>query len=143
MRFSVAFGTLLTLFTLAACETANTTTNMKDFHPTVMVQRDASYRLTETERQQIRRGFDMEALERLLSHVRPEQRDSLLAAFRIPRSGEAFQELWYLGDPGLQEILEEVWAPVWEHRTVEEIEADETDRPGKRLAIARRQRGHS
>jgi hypothetical protein len=101
------------------------------------VERDPSFRLTDDERQQMRRFFDLDALERLLAHLPPDGREEVLRCFRIPLNNQTY-ELWYIGDPELQEMLEEVWAPMWERRTAEEIEADDTDRPGKRLALARR-----
>jgi len=102
------------------------------------VERDPDFRLMEAERQRLRRRFDHDALERLLAHVSPEHREGILECFRI--EGNEVRELWYIGDPELQSILDEVWAPLWMGRTVEEIEADETERPGKRLAIERKRR---
>ncbi len=105
--------------------------------PLTKVERDPEFRLAEAERQRLRRRFDHDALEKLLAHVPPERREGILECFRIPEGNEV-QELWYIGDPELQAILEEVWAPMWAGRTVAEIEADETERPGKRLAIDRK-----
>jgi hypothetical protein len=107
--------------------------------PLTKVERDPEFRLTESERQRLRRRFDHDALERLLAQVPPEQREGILECFRIPEGNEV-RELWYIGDPDLQSILDEVWAPLWMGRTVEEIEADETERPGKRLAVERKHR---
>jgi hypothetical protein len=107
--------------------------------PLTKVERDPDFRLTEGERQRLRRRFDHDALERLLAHVPPERREGILECFRIPEGNEV-RELWFIGAPELQSILDEVWAPIWMGRTVEEIEADETERPGKRLAIERKRR---
>jgi hypothetical protein len=106
--------------------------------PLEKVERDPNFRLTDADRQQLRRFFDLDALERLLSHVPSERRPEILQAFQIPTDNEV-RELWYLGDPELQEMLEEVWAPFWQRMPLESVEADDSDRPGKRLAIARRQ----
>jgi hypothetical protein len=105
--------------------------------PLVKLERDPTYRLPDAERQRIRRRFDLDALERLLAHVAPEHREELQECFRIP-DGNEVRELWHVGDPELQEMLEEVWAPTWDRVPLEAIEADRTPRPGKRLALARR-----
>lgn len=124
---------------LAACETANLAAGGPDpqYTPLVLVRRDAGFRLTELQRRQVRPGFDLDALERLLAHVPAEHRDSLFLAFRAPRGNEV-RELWYLGDPALQELLEQVWAPQWDRVPLAVIEADQSERPGKRVAIERR-----
>jgi hypothetical protein len=122
----------------SACETANIAAGVEPQHtPTTYVKADDGFRLTQAQRQEVRPGFDVEALERFLGHVPPELRDTLFVAFRMPRGNEV-QELWYVGDPALQELLEEVWAPKWDRVPLAEIEADRTERPGKRLAIQRR-----
>jgi hypothetical protein len=105
--------------------------------PLEKVERDPNFRLTETDRQQLRRFFDLDALERLLSHVPPEHRPEIIQAFQLPTNNEV-RELWYLGDPELQEMLEEVWAPFWQRMPLDAVKADDSERPGKRLAIARR-----
>jgi hypothetical protein len=130
---------LIAALTLTACETANMAAGGVDpnYTPLVMVRRDAGFRLTEVQRQQVRPGFDLDALERLLAHVPAERRDSLFVAFSAPQGNEV-RELWYLGDPALQELLEQVWAPVWDRVPLSVIEADKSERPGKRLAIERR-----
>lgn len=134
-------GAMLFSFTLAAsaCETFNRSPIMTDpdFKPLAMVRRDHEFRLSEGERRRVRPGYDVEALERLLSHVQADRREEILECFRIPTDNVTHQ-LVYLGDPGLQELLEEVWAPYWERASTEDILADTSDRPGKRIALERR-----
>lgn len=123
----------------AGCETVNYATGPADPRATTlhMVPTDSTFHLTEAQRNDVRWGFDVDALERLLAHVPPQYRDNLFQAFRIPEGNEV-RELWYIGDPGLQEMLEEVWAPAWERVPVAKIDADTSGRPGKRIAAARR-----
>jgi hypothetical protein len=133
--YTAAFALVLAT---TACETANIAAGVEPQHtPTTYVKANDGWRLTQAQRQEVRPGFDVEALERFLGHVTPELRDSLFVAFTMPRGNEV-QELWYVGDPALQELLEEVWAPKWDRVPLTEIEADRTERPGKRLAIQRR-----
>lgn len=101
---------------------------------------DASYRLPAHERARVRPGFDVDALERLLGMVAPERRAEILESFQPPRLGEDFVELTYIGDADLQAVLEEVWATYWDRFTLAEIDADDSRRPGKERAKARRQR---
>jgi hypothetical protein len=105
--------------------------------PLQKVERDPAFRLTDADRERMRRFFDLDALERLLSHVPPERRPEILESFQIPQSNEV-RELWFIDDPELQEMLEEVWAPFWMRMPLETVEMDDSERPGKRLAIARR-----
>jgi hypothetical protein len=143
MRPLLSLGLVCTLLSLAtACETFNRTPIMTDpdFKPLTMVARDRGFRLSEQERRQIRPGYDVDALERLLAHVEADQREEILECFRIPVNNET-HELWYIGDPGLQELLEEVWAPYWNPSSTRDIEADTSERPGKRIALERRRRG--
>lgn len=105
--------------------------------PLIKIERDPTYRLPESERRRLRRRFDLDALETLLAHVAPEHREKILECFRIPENDEV-RELWQVGDPELQQMLEEVWAPMWDRVPLNVIESDETHRPGKRLAAARR-----
>lgn len=107
--------------------------------PLTRVERDPAFRLSDEDREQLRRGFDLDALERLLSHVAPEHRARILAAFRIPHGNNRVAELWHLADADLQSLLEEVWAPYWRHMPLDVIAADESGRPGKQVAMARRQ----
>jgi hypothetical protein len=43
-----------------------------------------------------------------------------------------------LGDPSLQPLLDEVWAPMWEQFPPGAIEIEDKDFPGRELARARR-----
>lgn len=124
---------------LTACETANVAAGGPDprYTPLVMMRGDVTFRLTDAQRDQVRPGFDVDALERLLAHVPAERRDSLFVTFTIP-TGNEVRELWYLGDPALQELLEVVWVPMWDRVPTQVIEADKSERPGKRLAVERR-----
>lgn len=100
---------------------------------------DAEYRIPRSEIAKVRPGFDTAALERLLGMIQPEQRDAILADFQRPKPGEAVTETVFFGDPELQQVLEEVWAPVWDRVPQEVLERDQSDRPGKAIARARRE----
>ncbi|HET7231714.1 MAG TPA: hypothetical protein VFJ16_17010 [Longimicrobium sp.] len=137
----ISAGTVFALTAIAAaCETTGgalgTMEPPRNYTELRMTTRDESYHLSQSQHDLVRRGFDVNALERLLSHVPVSRREEILSSFLLSTNNE-MHELWYIGDPGLQSILEEVWAPTWEHRTAAEIEADRTERPGKRLALAR------
>ena len=142
MRCRMVRGAVLVL-SLTACETANVATGVMEprhVEEMRMVQHDTSFHLSATERAQIRRGFDVDALERLLASVPTTRREEILSAFRIP-TGNKTEELWYIGDPGLQELLEAVWAPYWDRVPLAQIDKDDSGRPGKRLARERRIKG--
>jgi len=102
-----------------------------------MVPLDGTFRLTQQDRKRLRPGFDVSALEKLLGHIPASRRGELLSYFLRPETSE-IRELWYIGDPVLQELLEEVWAPTWDRVPDSEIAADTSQRPGKGLALQRR-----
>lgn len=127
---------------IAACESANLAARLEDPHYTrlALVNRDERFHLTATQRHMVRRGFNADALERLLARIPPEHRDSVYQAFAVPR-GNQVRELWYIDDPALQALLEQVWAPVWDGLSIDQIKADRSGRPGRNLAIQRRNAG--
>lgn len=129
---------ILAITAANACESASVAARV-DLHYTPLraVSPDARFHLTAAQREQVRRGFDVEALERLLARVPPEHRDSVFQAFRVPR-GKQVRELWYIDEPVLQELLGEVWAPTWDRMPLSEVEADSSGRPGKEAAVRRR-----
>lgn len=99
---------------------------------------DPAFRLSVQERASVRPGFDVDAPERLLSRLIPPVRPMLLASFQHPPAGEPPDLVMKLGDPSLQPLLDEVWAPMWEHFPPDAIEIEEKDFPGRELARARR-----
>jgi hypothetical protein len=100
---------------------------------------DASFRLSQAERQRIRTGFDVDALERLVANVRPELRHHILESFTIqPADFLTTNSLIKIGDPFLQALLDEVWAPVWEQFPPDALDTETVDYPGRELASQRR-----
>ena len=100
---------------------------------------DPAFRLSAQERASVRRGFDVDALERLLSRLIPPVRPMVLAAFQYPPAGESPDLMVKIGEPPLQPLLDEVWAPMWEHFPPDAIDVEDKDFPGRELARARRQ----
>jgi hypothetical protein len=102
----------------------------------------SDYHIPADERARIVPGFDVEALERLLARVVAERRDEVLAYFQFPRDRSAprlgiLKEIKY---PELQAILEEVWAPMWDHvgATDEDLRDNVYEYPGREIALAHR-----
>ena len=103
---------------------------------------DRDFKLTPEERANVRRGFDVDALERLLAAVEADVRPILLDWFRQPKRGEGEPGVWEtppttMGDPALQPLLDEVWATAWEQYP-ELLDNDNVNYPGKRIAKERR-----
>lgn len=102
---------------------------------------EADFRLSAEQRARLNPGFDVAALERLLARVEPEHRSVILSCFvkpepDTPRPGMLTQ----IKDPELQALLDEVWAPVWDHvgASDAELQKNELGLPGRDLAIQRR-----
>lgn len=70
----------------------------------------------------------------------PALRREILAQFQEREKGSDLGILVELFDPGLQKLLEEVWAPMWDHvrATDAEIEMDAYHYPGREIARQRR-----
>lgn len=109
-------------------------------HPLRLTPADESYRLSDDDRAKMLPGFDVEALERLLGMTRPDMRQEILRAFQKREPGQLIGHLMGFDDPELQKVLEEVWAPMWDHvgATDEEIEANAYAYPGREIALRRR-----
>ena len=90
------------------------------------------------DRAKVRPGFDADALERLLANVEPAVRPILLEPFLQPQSGEPAENLVRMGDPSLQPLLDEVWAPMWDLLPSHAIDTETKDFPGRELARQRR-----
>lgn len=108
-------------------------------------QPDPTFRLTPEERASVRPGFDVDALERLLAAVEPEVRPILLRDFQQPKPGDLKPGEFVtppvrMGDPALQPLLDEIWAPAWERFAPDLLDDDSLHYPGKELA--RQRRGH-
>ncbi len=108
-----------------------------------LAQADAAFHLSPEERTGVRRGFDVDALERLLAHLRPEARPIVLGDFKYPPRGEFAPLLIQMGDPSLQPLLDEVWAPVWELMQPGALETETKEFPGRELARQRRRAAQS
>ncbi|HEX2204432.1 MAG TPA: hypothetical protein VHG91_14070 [Longimicrobium sp.] len=144
MRRSIPSTIVLTLAIIAgvaACETLNEQVVMSDprYVPVEAPEPDPSYRIPPEERERLRPEFDAAALERLLARINPEHRPSVLAGFQLPKPGKrTHMEVWYFGDPELQSLLEEVWEPFWDTVPLELLKVDDSERPGRARAQARR-----
>lgn len=101
---------------------------------------DPTHRLSEADRAKLLPDFDAEALERLMAMTRPERRQEILKHFQVRGDGERLGHLVGLDDPELQKVLEEVWAPMWDHvgATDAEIKANAYGWPGREVAKQRR-----
>jgi hypothetical protein len=99
---------------------------------------DATYKLTPAERASIRPGFDVDALERMLAAVDPQARPIILGSFQFPKPGEPARHMYKVGDPALTPLLDEVWAPMWDHFAPDAIEREDFPYPGRELARERR-----
>ena len=107
-----------------------------------LVTPETSYHLSAADRARVVPGFDGDALERLLRMVRPDMRQEILAHFQVPdgTGGRDLGQLVAFHDPQLQSVLEEVWAPMWDHvgATDEQLEKDVYGWPGREVARQRR-----
>lgn len=100
------------------------------------------FRLAASEREKVVPGYDVAALESLLAHITPERRTEILKYFQFPedRSAAPLGLLMVIKDPQLQPLLEEVWAPMWDHvaATDEQVAENVFGYPGRALAMERR-----
>ncbi|WP_325312619.1 hypothetical protein [Longimicrobium sp.] len=98
------------------------------------------YHLDAAARAKVPPGIDASALERLLASVVPERRDEILAYFQVPPDRPDRGYLMRIDDPELQAILEEVWAPMWDHAGATDAQLAEHafPFPGREIALARR-----
>lgn len=144
--FIIALLTACTLLASGGCERANEAIMSKPGPvPLRLVVPDPAYRLDASERAKVFPGFDVAALERLLGMVRPELRQEILKPFQQREKGERVGHLMQIHDAELQEVLEEVWAPMWDEvqATDAQIEANHFGFPGRRIAKARREAGRN
>jgi len=114
--------------------------NTPDPPPLRLEVADPTYRLSDADRAKLLPDFDAEALERLLGITRPERRQEILKPFQVRENGERLGHLGGLEDPELQKVLEEVWAPMWDHvgATDADIEANLYGWPAREVARQRR-----
>lgn len=110
--------------------------------PLRLASADAGFRIDAAERAKLRPGFDVAALERLLSMVRPDMRATILGHFQKktvqPGGRQEWSDLVEIHDPKLQEVLEEVWAPMWNNAPDQAIEENWYKWPGREIAKQRR-----
>ncbi len=132
---------VLTCFILAGCDRTLNMPTMSASSPSPASIRldvaDDAFRLSAEERSRVRAGFDVDALERLLAAIQPEVRPLILEHFYDVQPHERIRALTRMGDPALQPLLDEVWAPVWD-RFPEILEHETKDFPGLELARTRR-----
>jgi hypothetical protein len=129
---------LALVFLLAACERSSMVDPkaIPDPEPLRAARADLAFRLTPAERSTIRRSFDVDALERLLGMLTPDARKAYLPYFQFSTEPGEVTSLIQIGDLELQAVLEEVWAPHWSTFTVEAMDREPAEIPGR--AAARR-----
>ncbi|HYW07889.1 MAG TPA: hypothetical protein VE913_13095 [Longimicrobium sp.] len=110
--------------------------------PMRLASADQSFRLDPQQRETISPGYDVEALERMLSMIRPDLRAEILENFQVRKKpiglGEGWVYLVQINDPKLQEVLEEVWAPMWDNAPDQALEENWYQWPGREIAKQRR-----
>ena len=90
--------------------------------------------------------FDVDALDRLIASMHPQERAFLVQNLSAPdhsglhpgSSGSHLQLPIRFSDPAQQALLEQVWAPYWEQLPAEALDSAEYLFPGRELARARR-----
>ena len=140
---SALFGAVL--LATVACEhrTQGITTMDSSPSPLRLATPSQDNRIDPALRAKVFKGFDVDALERLLAHVAPDRRAEILSYFLIPddpATTPARGQLIQIKDPLLQPRLEDVWAPMWDYvgATDADIEANTYEYPGREIARARR-----
>jgi hypothetical protein len=132
---------------IAGCEHQNHSVTMSaPPKPLRLARPEAAYRLLPEDRARVQRGFDVDALERLLQHVRPDMRQEILAHFQVHDApNRNYGQLVQFHDPQLQAILEEIWAPMWNevNATDQQIQENAYGFPGRDIARRRRAVGQS
>lgn len=162
MRFPWTF----IVFTMLAC-TAEPETVManRSERPIRLEEPDLTFRLTSSQRARVPRSYDAAALERLLQRVRTDERAEILRQYVLPEvaniasmprgtargvegqeRGEIgdVQFVTGFGDPVLDEILAEVWAPFWESLPPDAVDREDMSMyPGSERARTRRAKSRS
>lgn len=114
------------------------------YQPLQLAAREVGFRLTPSDRAKIREEFDADALERLLSMIRPEMRRKILRHFQVihPSEVEPGENLGWITEftePQLTAVLEEVYQPAWDQLPDEALDRPGyTYYPGRELARQRR-----
>lgn len=106
--------------------------------PLRLDSRDPGFRLSPAERAALLPDTDPDAVQHLLSMIRPEKRADVLRHFRPHQPGEDWGWLFRFDDPQLQSVLEEVWAPVWEQAPPAILAEGGYPHPGRELVLRRR-----
>lgn len=102
---------------------------------------DGRFRLTLEQRALVPATFDVDALERLLRELAPEERDEVFAGF-LPRTDNQVRVRTRFGDPRLQALLDDVWAPYWDTLAPEALtDIGWSQFPGWEIAKERRRSG--
>lgn len=139
MRRRVLGLLMLPLLASAACEYNRSGVVMTQPNYMRLAQPDRSFRLAPEDRAKVMEFFDADALERLLSMVKPEVRAELLPFFQYRDPSAPRGLIMHLDDPQLQAVLEEVWAPHWEGLPDDAIETETAPVPGREIARQRRE----
>lgn len=132
---------VLPLLASAACEPTRSGLVMSGPSSEILrlPEPDRSFRLARAERAKVMEFFDVDALERLLSMVKPELRAEMLTFFQYRDSAAPRGLIMHLNDPQLQAVLEEVWAPHWDGLPDDAIEKETEPVPGREIARQRRE----
>ena len=105
---------------------------------------DETFHLDPAVRAHIAPDFDADALERLLQHLGPLDRPTVLDEFLLPEQrvyAPVPNQWWVLKaftDTVLNEMLAEVWQPFWDSQPVERLTDPHCPYPGQALARRRR-----
>ena len=105
---------------------------------------DPTYHIDAAARARLQRGVDPDALERLLQCFPAESRASHLDMFSdrvvVDADGRVADVtvLTRISNPGMQNLLEEVWQPFWSSFSDAELEQELGGPPGRELARRRR-----
>jgi hypothetical protein len=95
---------------------------------------DLTFHLTPDQRATLIPHIDVDALERLLQYLAPEEHALVLWAFTRQRN-QSFKMLRVSGDGEdsamKNALLEEIWAPTWEYLGMEAIERSEQEDTGE------------
>lgn len=112
---------LLALFSAASCSDAHRTLSSPAPGYGFRGTGDPNFHLTPEQRARVRPDFDVNALERLLSMMPAAGRDTLLTFFVRRPPGQPQPLLVEMNEPGLQQVLDEVYAPHYEALSDEEL----------------------
>lgn len=108
---------------------------------------DRPIRLPDAQRRRIAENFDPDAVEQIANLLPAEERRHFLRSFGgVPgeapapatREQQDFAVLVRHSDPRIQALIEQMWAPWWDHEPAAALDDPNYNFPGKELAKKRR-----